>query len=301
MILAIILAAQIKNSVPPQPGQTPTQQRAMERMRIEAGPIDADSHFFRRADGRNGDVASTHEIDAALDGYAASLARRKDDVESRWKYLRATYFKADYTGKTDAERAALYERAIPIAEDAVALERARAGAKLARPARSLEPQEAGAALAGDATAGEVFFWSAVVRGQWALVHGKLRAAREGAAAKIRDDARSAAAVNPELEDGGPYRVLGRLHSVSPKIPFFTGWVDHDKGIDYLRQSVAIAPGNLINLLFLAEALHEKGDSGSEVKSLLDRIAAATPHPDHIVEDLRTQANATRDRTAWGIH
>ena len=93
-------------------------------------------------------------------------------------------------------------------------------------------------------------------------------------------------------------MLGRLHCVSPKILFVTGWVDRDAGVRYLRKAVEIAPENFVNLFFLAEGLRENTDQREEAVQILKKVIAATPRPDHLVEDLRIQADGRRDLDAW---
>ncbi len=295
----LLATAQVHVTTPPsQPTLPSPQEKAMEELRLRSLGSEGDLHYLKRADGRNGDVASPKEIDESLDAYGARLAREREDVDSRWKYLRSTYFKAEYTGLDDAKKAALYDRAKLVGDEAIALLRKKAALKLARRAETLEPQEIGQALAGDQSAGETFFWAAVNWGQWGLAHGKWASARAGVASRIRDDAKTAIGIDPKLEDGGGYRVLGRLHAVSPKIPFVTGWIDRQEAVDDLRKAVSLGPDNLINLYFLAEALHEWTGQRSEAVEVLKRVLAATPHPDHLVEDLRAQAIARRDLEAW---
>ncbi|HET9795190.1 MAG TPA: hypothetical protein VFS34_12085 [Thermoanaerobaculia bacterium] len=298
-ILFTVLA-QVHTTTPPsQPTLPSPEERAMQRLRITSSVASGDGHYLRRSDGRHGAVADPREIDAALDDYAAVIKKSRTDADAKWKYLRATYFKAEYTGLSDSQKAALYERAMPIADDAIAEQRARAAAKSgARPA-ALEPAEIGKALAGDATAGETFFWTAVTWGQWSLVHGKMAAVRQGVAGKVRDDARATIAIDPKLEDAGGYRVLGRLHAVSPKVIFFTGWIDRDEAIKDLREALRIAPDNLVNKLFLAEAIHEYSEDRAPAVDLLRAVLAATPHPDHLVEDVKVQEDAQRDLQTWG--
>jgi hypothetical protein len=81
--------------------------------------------------------------------------------------------------------------------------------------------------------------------------------------------------------------------------FFTGWVDRDESVRLLRQAVEIAPGNLVNRLYLAEALHEFTEDKAAAVDLVKSVLAATPHPDHLIEDLRVQADAKRDLESWG--
>ena len=40
-------------------------------------------------------------------------------------------------------------------------------------------------------------------------------------AQIRDYAAVSVALDPQIENGGGHRVLGRLHTEAPKIPFIT--------------------------------------------------------------------------------
>lgn len=271
----------------------------METLRLQSLENDGDIHYGKRADGRRDDLASPEEISAALDAYEAALKKSRDDVEPRWKYLRATYFKAEYTGLSDEKKAALYERAMPYAAEAVDLEKKIAGQRAGKSGTAMEPGELGAALLGEKSAAEVFFWSSVTWGQWALVHGKLQAVRLGAASRIRDDSRTTIAIDPMLEDAGGYRVLGRLHAVSPKVLFFTGWVDRENGVRFLRKAVELAPENPINLFFLAEALHENTDRKVEAVEILRKVVALPARPDHLIEDLRVRANANRDLEKWG--
>jgi len=298
-ILFTVLA-QVHTTTPPsQPSLPNPQERAMQGLRIGNSIASGDGHYMRRSDGRQGAVADPREIDAALDDYDAVMKKSRKDADAKWKYLRATYFKAEYTGLAEAQKAALYERAQPVAEDAVAAQRARAAEKSGGRPSALEPSEIGKALEGDAIAGETFFWAAVTWGQWSLVHGKMAAVKQGVAAKVRDDARATIAIDPKLEDGGGYRVLGRLHAVSPKVIFFTGWIDRDEALKDLREAARIAPDNLVNQLFLAEAIHEYSDDRAPAVDLLRAVLAATPHPDHLVEDLKIQEDAKRDLQAWG--
>lgn len=300
LALSVSILAQVNVSVPPsQPTLPSPQERAMESMRTAGMAGAGDAHYLRRADGRQGDVADPREIDAALTAYDGALRKDRSDADSRWKYLRATYFKAEYTGLAPDQKAALYERAMPVAEEAVALQRRRAADKVGGNPSGLEPSQIGRALTGDVTAGETFFWNAVNWGQWSLVHGKMAAVRQGVAGKIRDSARATIAIDPKLEDAGGQRVLGRLHAVAPKVIFFTGWIDRDESVRLLRQAVEIAPGNLVNRLYLAEAVHEFTEDKAAAVDLLKSVLAATPHPDHLIEDLRVQADARKDLESWG--
>jgi hypothetical protein len=87
--------------------------------------------------------------------------------------------------------------------------------------------------------------------------------------------------------------------VSPKVVFFTGWIDRDEAIKDLREAVRRAPDNLVNKVYLAEAIHEFSEDRAPAVDLLKVVLAATPHPDHLVEDAKIQADARNDLQAWG--
>lgn len=300
-ILGMVLFPQVQPRYPVPPGGPGREEeQVMRQMQLKMAQDQGDLAYLHRSDGRNGDVASSGEIDKALKSYQIALSRDQEDADSRWKYLRATYFKAEYTGLSDRKKAALYERAMPVSDEAITLEKLKAGRIAHKRPVEIEPEQIGKALKGDGTAGEVFFWSGVMWGQWALAHGKLAAAREGAAEKIRDDARIAIGIDPDLEEGGGYRVLGRLNTESPRIPFLTGWISRESAVENLRKAVAIAPGNFVNQFYLAEALYRFTTQRDEAVANLRRLLADTPHPDHLIEDLRIQSLARVDLGAWRI-
>ena len=97
-------------------------------------------------------------------------------------------------------------------------------------------------------------WDAVNWGEWAVAYGKMAAARQGAADRIRREATIAELIDPKLEGGTPSRVLGRLHDQTPRIPFITGWASQREAVKFLEESYKVDPTNKITLVFLAEAL-----------------------------------------------
>src|SRR5262249_41273450 len=155
MLLALAAAflAQVHATTPPsQPTLPSPEERAMTAMRLAESEGSGDAHYLRRADGRHDDVADPREIDAALEAYGAAVKKSRPDADARWKSLRAPYFKAEYTGLPPEQKAALYDRAIPIADEAVAIARRRAADRRGGNPAGLEPAEIGTALAGDAAA-----------------------------------------------------------------------------------------------------------------------------------------------------
>ncbi len=256
---------------------------------------DADSHYVRRDAGHVGSRADPREIVEAISGYERAAARDAESAEVRWKLARALYFFGTDTGADDSTRRTSYDRARRAGEDAIAII-ARRRSPGARP-RELDPARAAALVRGDRDAAPAWFWTAVAWGEWALASGRVEAARRGAATRIRDDSATLIRIDPLFEEGGGHRILGRLHDQAPKIPFITGWVSRDEAIRNLRMAVEIAPSNLVNLHFLAEALAHRGEL-AEAARIEARVADAVPSARHLVEELAIQESARRNLATW---
>ena len=258
----------------------------------------ADEHYARRDGGRQGALASSAEIDLAIEGYEQA-ARDPADAQARWKLARALYFRARYTGLAPPQASAMLQRARNASDEAVAILARRARARGRGPVEPADPAEAARALAGDPDAAPAFFWAAVSWGEWALARGKLAAAKTGAAARIRDDSRVVIALDPRFEEGGGYRILGRLHDQAPRVPFLTGWVSRSDALRWLREAVRVAPRNLVNRHFLAEAL-AKGNAAERQEAIaIERgVVEDQPSPDHVVEELAIQEHAKRNLEGW---
>ena len=120
----------------------------------------------------------------------------------------------------------------------------------------------------------------------------MAAVHKGIAKRIRDHALIAIALDETFERGGPHRLLGRLHAVAPRVPLVTGWVSRDEALEHLERAVEIAPEDLANRLYLAEArLELEPERREQALRMLEAVIAAEPAPDRLVEDRRTQAQA----------
>jgi len=129
--------------------------------------------------------------------------------------------------------------------------------------------------------------------------GKWKAARAGAAEKIRDDAAAVVALDPEFEEGGGYRILGRLHAQAPRIPFLTGWVSREEALLNLRLAAKVNARNFVNRHFLSEALAEGSRAErAEAVRIARALVADAPSPTHLVEELKIQEDARRNLAKW---
>jgi tetratricopeptide (TPR) repeat protein len=256
---------------------------------------DGDGHFVSRAEGAQGGRAKTDQIDAAIAAYQRAVTQNPNDLDAQWKLLRAYRFKGAYVATSDEQKKKIYGIAKNAGEKALAVVNAR----LKVTAKSTEQQVASAAK-NVPGAGEVFLWDAINWGEWALAYGKMAAARQGAADRIRRGATIAYLVDPRMEMGSPSRVLGRLHDQTPRIPFITGWASSKEALRFLGESMKIDPKNKITLVFLAEAMVSADSSKKPQAIRLLREVIDTPaHPDLVVEDAAAIADAKALLKKWG--
>ena len=260
--------------------------------------VEADEHYRRREEGRVAARASSREITLAIGGYETA-AESPESAEARWKLARALYFRGSYTGLEPAPRKAVFEEARRVSEDAIAIVERPAEPRVGKSVAKLAPEERAAALSRDPEAAPAFFWASVAWGQWALATGKVAAAKAGAAEKIRDYAKVVIGIDPTFEEGGGYRILGRLHDQAPWIPFLTGWVSRAEALRNLRLAVSVNARNFVNRHFLAEAL-ARGNRSERTEAIrIEReLVADAPDPGHLVEELAIQEEAQRNLTNW---
>lgn len=249
-----------------------------------------DAAWSRRAEGHQGARAAGGPIDQAVAAYERAWTADPNRLEAAWKLLRALHFKGEFATAERAAKQKVFARGKEVAEAALDRLARHAGgrAKL----DGMSPAQAAKALAADPAAKPILLWSAVHWGLWGDVFGRIAAARQGVGDKVRRYAETLIALDERFEDAGGHRVLGRLHTLAPKIPLITGWVDRKLAVSSLRRAVELGPDNLDNHLFLAEALLEHQPAkAAEARAILNRLLAAAPSPELAVEEAKTQENA----------
>ena len=248
---------------------------------------EGDARYAARAAGAKGSVADPAAVDGAIAAYSRGLGLAPGDLAARYKLLRALHYRGAFCGATLDEQKRIFDEGRRLGQEAV--DRLEKMAGTARGAQRI------AALRREPHAAELYFWTAACWGQWALARGKLAAARVGVSGRVRDLAQTVLDLDPQLEDAGAHRILGRLHDQSPRIPLLTGWVSKRSAVEHLRQAHAIAPTNAIGQFFLAEALleHEPAHA-EEARRLLAQCATQPPRPEYLVED-RHYAELARAR------
>src|SRR5688500_5418894 len=247
---------------------------------------DGDAHWKARHEG-------AARVDAAIAAYHRAVAQSPNDVIAHARLLRAYRFKGAYIAKTPDAKKKIYSVA------KIAGQKART----VLAARGITPRlsETQAAQAAHVIPGaaDLFLWDAVNWGEWALAYGKMAAAREGAADKIRRGATIAMLADPRLEGGAPARVLGRLHDQTPRIPFITGWASSKEAVRFLFQSLEIDPSSKITMVFLAEALVANDSRAREKAIHVLRRAVSTPNnPEFVTEDAAAVEDAKALLAKW---
>ena len=263
------------------------------------GPMaEGDAAWARRAEGHQGGRAMAGPIDAALAAYEKAVAARPDDLEGYWKVLRAIHFKGEYVARGQEEKQQVFGRGKAVSEAALDRLARRVGGRVKLDA--LSPAATAKALGSVPGAVQVFIWSGVDWGLWGDAFGKMAAARQGVGDRIRHYGEVAVAMDEGFERASPHRLLGRLHSLAPKIPFITGWVDRGKAVAELRRAVQLGPDDGYNQLYLAEALLEhQPEKKAEALAILRRLLARPPAPDRLVEEESVLAQAKIDLAREG--
>lgn len=258
-----------------------------------------DVHFARRAEGARGAHAEASQVDAAIAAYERAIAQNANDLVAHGRLLRAIRFKGAYVATTNADKKRVYSNAKAAGERALS---ALARALTARGVRSSAPEKT-IAVAVRAIPGAtgIYLWDSVNWGEWALAYGKLAAARQGAAGRIRRHATIAHLADPTLEGGAPSRVLGRLHDQTSRIPFITAWASSKEAVRFLNESISHDPANKLTLLFLAEAMaaHD-AKSKPRATEMLRRVVNTPGNLQYVVEEAAAQEDARKVLAAWGM-
>ena len=250
-----------------------------------------DEAWARRAEGAKGGRAARPPIAAAVAAFEDAVKADPANLEARWKLLRALWFEGEYVASTKEDKQRLFGRGKTVAEEAWTVVGQRVGAGKLGSARVADRV---AALRGVPEAAPLLLWSAANWGLWGDAYGKLAAARQGVAGKVRDWGETLVALDERFAGAAGHRVLGRLHSEAPKIPFVTGWVDHDKAIAELEKATAMEPAELSNRFYLADSLlAHRAQAKERALALLREVAATPPRPAYHVEDTARSVQAGR--------
>jgi tetratricopeptide (TPR) repeat protein len=257
-----------------------------------------DAAWADRARGEREGRARSGPILAAVDHYRSALDAHPEDLEARWKLLRALHFAADFADPEAGERRALLQRAVEVSETGLdrLAERLGSERRLEERDPSRAPELLAAAGVSRSDVARLYFWSAIDWGAWSRSVGLLDAVRQGVANRLHRYTLLALALEPGYEDGGAFRLLGRLHAELPRVPFFSGWVDREQALPLIERAYALAPEHPGNRLLLALTLLDLApERREEALALLAQVKDLSPRPSMRVEDLVVRAEA---RELW---
>lgn len=259
-----------------------------------------DDAWARRAEGAAGGAAGAGAVAAVVAAGRSAMAATPASLPARWRLMRALYFQGEHATSENGAKRGVFEEGKSLGEATLDLIRKEAGASAGKDLSKATPVELVPFVKGRPDVVPCFLWASVNWGKWALVFGKSAAARQGAAAKIRDYATAVVQLDPSFDEGGGYRVLGRLHHQTPSIPFITGWASRTDALRYLHLAVEKGPRNFVNRLYLAEAIwdYEK-ERRPEARRMLEALVADVPSPALPVEDARAQEDAKALLSVWG--
>lgn len=245
-----------------------------------------DAAWSRRAAGDGG--LDGGAVDEAVAAWEAALAARPDDLALRWKLLDALYLRGEHA-PDEAARLRDWDRVLALAQQG--LERVERSAGTGPRVSWDERVEA---LRGAPHAAAAHFWTAAAWGLWGTAHGNLASARRDVAGRMRDHALAAIALDERYADAGGLRLLGRLETVAPRVPFVTGWIDRRDGIARLERACALSTADPRNPLFLAEALLAWApERRCEAVRLLEELARRRPRAEREIEEGEVVAAARR--------
>jgi tetratricopeptide (TPR) repeat protein len=258
-----------------------------------------DLAWRNRAEGERAGRPRPEPVLEAIRSYEAALAARPDSLEARWKLLRALHFAGDFALEDRDEQRGIFGRGREVSEQGLELLARQVGSEKRLDELELEELERllDAAGVSSSDVARFYFWSAINWGAWSRVVGLLGAVRQGVATRLHRYTSIAIALEPDYEEGGAFRLLGRLHAELPRVPFLSGWVDRDKAIPLLERACAIGPAHPGNPFLLALTILDLApERRAEALDLLRRVEGLTPRPALRIEDLFVRREA-RERLA----
>jgi len=254
--------------------------------------FEADRAYQERAAGLDAGRPGSANIEAAIAAYQRAILQSPNELEPRWKLLRALRYKGSYIAKTKEEKRIVFEQAKTIGAQSVTILDRMLAAKGTGPVGKASDRKVADAARQIRGAGQLLYWDAVAWGEWAQVYGKLAAVKQGVADRIRRESTIVMLIDPKIEGGGGARVLGRLHSLTPRVPFLTGWASDSEAVRYLSESFAQDPANKITKVFLAEAM-VGADKASRPKAIriLREVIELPDDPAYATEEAGAKQDA----------
>jgi tetratricopeptide (TPR) repeat protein len=233
----------------------------------------------RRSAGFAGEWAPSEPILEGIESLDRALQEAPEDLDLYESLMRALYYQGTFTELTADDRKAVFGRGTEVASAAVRLLHGTDELRWKKIEHTIEQGR------GVQQAGPLHYWAAILWGSWGDHHGAMAALRKGVADRLRIHGQVALELAPDYDFAGPYRFLGRMHAVAPRVPGFTGWIDREKAVELLEEGYRRAPEHPQNGLFLAEIwLEQRPAKKQQAVELLEQLLAAEPRKAWEVED-----------------
>jgi tetratricopeptide (TPR) repeat protein len=188
----------------------------------------ADELYAQRAD-----LAKAKQ---AADLYEQALAADPENEKAAWKAARVLYWIGRNT-KGDEAKVKVFERGIADAKKAIAIDPLSLGGH---------------------------YWLGVSYGLYGSAKGISKSL--SLINPIKEEMAKVIAIEPKYDEGGPYRVLGRLYF---KVPGIFGGSNSD-AIKNLKTAIKYGPTRWLNQLYLAEVYIDE-DENDKAKELLAQV------------------------------
>lgn len=215
-----------------------------------------DAFYKNRALGQIEGKALAENIDQAISAYRKALAIKPDSPEAARKLLRSYYFKGSFTTENNKEQMKIFQEGIKLGE------------------------EISKRFPDDAS---LNYLMAILWGKWSEAHGILESARKGAAGIIRSYCLKCIEVDPKVENGNAYAVLGRVYFKAPYIPFFLTWPSKEKAVEYIKKALEISPKNRYARQYYGESIYSQNKN--EAVKIFNELLNETLDPDNLVEQM----------------
>ena len=223
----------------------------------KAGMDEGVNFYSKRQDGSKGTLASTENIDKAIQQFSTALLSPESEKDAALYLLKSYYYKAEFAVQDKDEKKKIFNKGKALGE------------------KYIEKYP---------TSAEFRYWYLVNLGSWAQVYGILTAAREGVSDLMKTHSEKIIELDPEYQNGGGYFMLGAVHFKSPYIPFLLSWPDNDDAIKYLQLSVDTGNAEMNQKNYLAQALSKDGRD-KKARALLEEVLNTEPSTTTLVEDL----------------
>ncbi|OQX94870.1 hypothetical protein B6I21_08390 [candidate division KSB1 bacterium 4572_119] len=234
----------------------------------------ADSLWEKRGEvfDQNTLLAGDANINQMIEVYKKVLetATGAEKEEATWKLIRGYYFKGKYTTSDKETKKKICDLGKELGEDGL----------------KEFPDSPGINL-----------FLAIVWGVWGEEYGIIQAAKKGVAGKIKDLCEKTIKLDPEFDEAGGYRVLGRVYFKAPKIPLLLGWPSKKKAVGILEKSLKIAPDNLNSKQFYAEALYSQKRKEEAIK-IAKEILATEGVSEGVAEDANIKNEVKKLLADW---